>query len=432
MGSRSVIIQEIMFIVHRKIAHEISFLVRKALLMEKEKLAIHGGKPVRDSKIFYGRQWIDDDDVSAVAEVLKSDYLTCGPTVTALEKHLCEVTGAKYAVSVSNGTAALHCACIAAGLGEGDEVITTSLTFAASANCAVYVGATPVFADVDPETYNIDPDSIEAHITDKTKAVVAVDFTGQAVEHDRIRAICEKHNLIYIVDAAHAIGTKYKGQPEGSIGDMTCFSFHPVKTITSGEGGAITTNDPELYKKLHLASQHGIVRDPSEFKFGEGEGPWYYEMQTLGFNYRMTDFQAALLNSQLRKLQKFSDRRREIVKRYNEAFADVPEIIVQKEIPESETTRHLYIIQLDLDKLTCTRKEFFEAMSAENVQCQVHYVPVYYFPFYEEKGYKRGLCPNAEKIYEGIMSIPLYPKLTDAEVEDTIKAVKKIVDWYRK
>ncbi len=397
-----------------------------------EKLAIHGGTPVRSEKIFYGRQWIDDDDVQAVAGTLKGDLITCGPSVSALEKKLCEVTGAKYAVAVCNGTAALHCAAIAAGLGPGDEVITTPLTFAASANCAVYVGATPVFADVNPETYNIDPDSIEAHITEKTKAVVAVDFTGQAVEHDRIKEICDKHGLTLIIDAAHAIGTKYNGKPEGSLADMTCFSFHPVKTITSGEGGAITTNDPELYKKLHLASQHGIVREPEDFVEKNPEGIWYYEMQTLGFNYRMTDFQAALLSSQLKRLDEFSNRRKAIVKRYNEAFADVPELFIQKEIPESDTTRHLYIIQLKLDKLNCTRREFFDAMSAENVQCQVHYIPVYYFPFYEKMGYKRGLCPIAEEIYKGIMSIPLYPLMTDEDVESVITAVKKVVEYYKK
>lgn len=396
-----------------------------------EKLAIDGGTPVRKEKIFYGRQWVDEKDVEAVSKVLTGDYLTCGPTITALEQKICEVTGAKYAVSVCNGTAALHCACIAAGLGAGDEVITTPLTFAASANCAVYVGATPVFADVNPETYNIDPDSIEAHITEKTKAVVAVDFTGQAVEHDRIREICDKHGLTLIIDAAHAIGTKYKGRPEGSIGDMTCFSFHPVKTVTAGEGGAITTNDPELYRKLHLASQHGIVRNPAEM-VEEPEGPWVYEMQELGFNYRMTDFQAALLISQLNKLDKFSARRKEIVDKYNEAFKDIPELFIQKEIPESDTTRHLYIIQLKLDKLNCTRRQFFDALAAENVQPQVHYVPVYYFPFYQKRGYKKGLCPVAEDIYKGIMSIPLYPMMSDEDVEDVIKAVKKVVNAYKK
>ena len=396
-----------------------------------EKLAINGGTPVRKEKLYYGKQWIDEDDVKAVAEALTDDLITCGPRVAALEKKLCEVTGAKFAVAVSNGTAALHCACIAAGIGAGDEVITSPITFAASANCAVYVGATPVFADIDPETYNIDPDSIEAHITDKTKAVVAVAYTGQSVEYDRIQKICDKHGLILITDAAHAIGTKYNGQPVGSIGDMTCFSFHPVKTVTSGEGGAITTNDPELYRKLRLASQHGIVRNPDELVH-ESDGAWYYEMQELGFNYRLTDIQSALLISQLNKLQKFSDRRKEIVNKYNEAFKDVPEIIVQKEIPESDTTRHLYVIQLDLDKLKCTRREFFDALSAENVQPQVHYVPVYYFPFYEKRGYKKGLCPEAEKLYNGMMSIPLYPLMTDSDVDDVITAVKKVVEGYKK
>ena len=396
-----------------------------------EKLAIDGGTPVRENKIFYGRQWIGDDDVKAVADALKGDLITCGPFVDELEKELCKVTGAKYAVAVCNGTAALHCAAIAAGLGEGDELITTPLTFAASANCARYVGAMPVFADVDPDTYNIDPASIEKCITDKTKAVVAVDYTGQAVDHDRIQKICKDHGLVFIIDGAHAIGTKYKGQPEGSLADMTCFSFHPVKTITSGEGGAITTNDPELYRKLRLASQHGIVRNPAEM-VEEPEGPWVYEMQELGFNYRMTDFQAALLISQLRKLPQFSARRKEIVKRYDEAFAGVPELFVQKEIPESDTTRHLYILQLKLDRLTCTRRQFYDALAAENVQCQIHYVPVYWFPYYQKLGFKKGLCPVAESIYRGIMSLPLYPMMTDEDVEDVIHAVKKVVEAYRK
>lgn len=397
--------------------------------MRMEELAINGGTPIREKTISYGRQWIDDKDIAAVTEVLKGDYLTCGPKITELEKKLCEVTGAGYAVAVSNGTAALHCTMLAAGVGEGDEVITTPLTFAASANCAVYVGARPVFADVDPETYNIDPTSIEEHITDRTRAVVAVDYTGQSVEHDRIREICKKHGLIYIVDAAHAIGTRYNGQPEGANADMTCFSFHPVKTVTSGEGGAVTTGDPKLYKKLKLASQHGIERNPGLFESGDPD-PWYYEMQTLGYNYRMTDFQAALLISQLNKLQAFSARRKEIVRRYDEAFADIPEIIVQKEIPQSDTTRHLYIIRLRLDRLRCSRRMFFDAMSAEGIRCQIHYIPVYWFPFYQQMGYERGLCPVAEEIYEGIISIPLYPKMTDDDVEDVIRAVRKVAGYY--
>ena len=281
-----------------------------------ERLAIDGGTPVRSEKIYYGRQWIDDDDVQAVESVLKSDFLTCGPKVDELERRLESYTTAKHAVVCSNGTAALHCACIAAGIQPGDEVITTPLTFAASANCVRYCGGTVVFADINPETYNIDSDSIEAHITEKTKAVIAVDFTGQAVEHKRIREICDKYKLVFIEDAAHAIGTKYNGRPIGSLADMTCFSFHPVKTITAGEGGAITTNDDELYHKLVLAHTHGIEHDDEFMEEAPHEGMWYYEQVSLGYNYRMTDFQAALLLSQMEKLEKFKTRRWEIVKRY--------------------------------------------------------------------------------------------------------------------
>ncbi len=397
-----------------------------------EKLAINGGDPVRKTKIYYGRQWIDEDDIKAVDDVLHSDYVTCGPKVGGFEKALCDFTGAKFAVAVNSGTSALHCACIATGIGPGDEVITTPLTFAASANCALYCGAKPVFADVDPETYTIDPDSIRAHITKRTKAVVAVDFTGQAVKVDEIRAICSEYNLVFIEDAAHSIATKYNGKQVGSLADMTCFSFHPVKTITGGEGGAITTNDEELYKKLVLAHTHGITHDDSMMEGAPHEGPWYYEQISLGYNYRLTDFQAALITSQLGKIDMFSGRRKEIVNKYNEAFKDIPELFVQKEIPESDSCRHLYIIRLNLEKLSCSRRQFFDAMSAENVQCQIHYIPVYWFPYYQHMGYEKGLCPNAEKIYEGIMSIPLYPKMTDQDVEDVISAVKKVVENYRK
>lgn len=397
-----------------------------------EKLAIKGGYPVRGGKIYYGRQWVDEEDVKEVSKVLLSDYITCGPKVEELERTLETYTGAKHAVAVSNGTAALHCACLAAGVGPGDEVITTPMTFAASANCALYCGATPVFADINPETYNIDPRSIEEHITEKTKAVVAVDFTGQVVQVKEIRELCNKYNLIFIEDAAHSIATKYNGKQVGSLADITTFSFHPVKTITGGEGGAVLTNDDELYKKIVLAHAHGITHDEALMEGAPHEGPWYYEEIALGYNYRITDFQAALIISQMNKLDKFVSRRKEIVKKYDEAFNNIPEIIVQKEIPESDTCRHLYIIRLDLEKLNCTRREFFDAMSAENVQCQIHYVPVYWFPYYQHLGYDKGLCPNAEEVYKGIMSIPLYPRMSDQDVEDVIHAVKKIVAYYRK
>ncbi len=396
-----------------------------------EQLAIFGGTPVREEKIFYGRQCIEQDDIDAVVAALKSDLITSGPRVEALEQKLCEVTGAHYAVVVSNGTAALHLAALTAGFGERDEVIVSSITFAASANCVLYCGARPVFADIDPETYNIDPEEVRKLITPRTKGIVAVDFTGQAVELDALREIANEYNLILIEDAAHAIGTKYRGQPIGSISDMTCFSFHPVKTVTGGEGGAITTNDEGLYRKLMRLRTHGITRNREEMAHPT-DALWYNEQVDLGYNYRMTDFQAALLLSQLKKLSRFSERRKEIVKKYDQAFAGMPELVVQKEIPESDTTRHLYILRLNLDALRCDRKQFFDALYAENTCPQVHYLPVYWHSYYERLGYRRGICPNAEKFYNEVMSIPLYPSLTDSDVEDVIHAVKKIVEYYRK
>jgi len=396
-----------------------------------EKLAIFGGTPVREKTIYYGRQCIDEEDIKAVADVLRGDLITCGPKVEALEKKLCEVSGAKYAVAVCNGTAALHLAAIAAGIKKGDEVITSPITFAASANCTLYCGGTPVFADINPETYNISPASIEENITPNTKAIVAVDFTGQSIEHKEIRKICNNHHLILIEDAAHAIGTTYDGKKTGSLADMTCFSFHPVKTATAGEGGAIVTNNEKLYKDLYRLRNHGITRDPKQMTH-PSDDPWYQEQIDLGYNYRMTDFQAALLISQLNKLPLFKAKRQAIVKTYNEAFSKIPELIVQKEISESNTCRHLYIIQLVLDKLSCTRREFFDAMAAENVHPQVHYMPVYYHSHYERLGYKKGLCPKAEALYESIMSIPLYYSLTEEEINDTILAVKKVISYYQK
>lgn len=394
-----------------------------------EKLAIHGGTPVREKKIFYGRQCIEEDDIQAVTDVLKSDYLTCGPKVVELERALCKYTGAEYAVAVSNGTAALHCACIAAGIGPGDEVITTPITFAASANCVLYCGATPVFADIDPDTYNIDPESIRTHITDRTKAVIAVDFTGQVVKIEEIRRICDEFHLLLIEDAAHSIGSSYDGKMVGNLADITTFSFHPVKTVTGGEGGAVLTSRKELYDKIYLAHVHGITHDAAQMEESHSEG-WYYEQVSLGYNYRLTDFQAALVLSQLGKIDRFKARRRQIVNRYNEAFAGIPQLIVQKEIPQSDTCRHLYILRLALDRLKCSRLEFFNALAAENVQPQVHYVPVYWFPYYQKLGYQKGCCPAAEKVYEGIMSLPLYPAMTDQDVEDVIRAVKKVVEQY--
>ncbi len=396
-----------------------------------EKLAIMGGAPVRQTRISYGHQFIDEKDIEAVVRVLKSDYLTCGPEIEKLERKLCKLTGAKYAVALSNGTAALHGACYAAGIKKGDEVITTPITFVASANCALYCGAVPVFADINEETFNIDPERIAEKVTPKTRAVVAVDYTGQAVELDKIREICHRKGLVLIEDGAHSIGTMYKGIPVGRIADMTTFSFHPVKTVTGGEGGAVLTNDEEYYKRLLLFRTHGITREPGLMN-GLSSGDWYYQQIDLGYNYRMTDIQAALISSQLDKLPLFKRRRQEIVKRYDEAFDGMQGIILQKEIKESDTVRHLYILRLDLEALNASRKDIFNALKAENIFCNVHYIPVYYFEYYQKLGYNKGICPKAERLYEQIITLPLYFSMTDEDVESVISGVKKVLGYYRK
>lgn len=396
-----------------------------------EDLAIYGGAPVRKKKIFYGHQYIDDKDIEAVVSVLKSDFLTCGPQIIELEKKLCDITGAKYAIAVSNGTAALHGACYALGIKAGDEVITTPMTFAASANCILYCGARPVFADICPDTYNINPEDIRRKITDKTKAVITVDFTGQTGQLDEIREICDEYNLFLIEDGAHSLGTKYKGIPVGRFADFTTFSFHPVKTVTGGEGGAILTNRKEFYDKLLLFRSHGITREAA-LLCDESDGGWYYEQVALGYNFRMTDMQAALIGSQLDKLDLFRKRRKAIVEQYNRAFDLIPEIILQKEIEESDTIRHLYIIQFVIEKLNATRKEIFDALMEENVCCNVHYIPTYYFPYYQKLGYNKGLCPVAEKLYERELTLPLFFGMSDEDVQSVIDAVKKVIQYYRK
>ena len=397
----------------------------------KEMPAILGGEPVRDTRLYYSHQDINEDDIRAVVDVLKSDYLTTGPHIASAEKKLCEVTGAKYAVLCSNGTAALHIACMAAGIGKGDEVITTPITFAASANCALYVGATPVFADIDRNTWNLDPESVRAHITDRTKAFVAVDFGGQSVDEDAFLAIRDEYGLVYIEDGAHVIGTSYKGRPNGSFADMTTLSFHAVKTITGGEGGAVLTDNEEYYKKLLLYRTHGITRDPSMMEH-EPDGPWYYEQVDLAPNYRITDMQAALIESQLNRLPEFAARKKEIVRRYDEAFGKLEGIILQKETEGSDTVRHLYILRIDKEHLSLDRLGLYRALEKENIICNVHYIPVYYFPHYERLGYRKGLCPEAESLYDEMLTIPLYAGMSDKDVEDVIRAVTKIVTWYRK
>lgn len=370
----------------------------------------------------YGRQTIDEDDINAVVDVLKSDYLTTGPKIAEFEQAVASYTGAKYAVAISNGTSALHAACFAAGIGQGDEVITTPLTFAASANCVLYCGGTPVFADVDPYTYNIDPKDIRKKITDKTKAIIAVHLAGQPCDMDEIHSIAQEHNLIVIEDGAHALGSVYKGKKVGCLSDMTTFSFHPVKPITTGEGGMIMTDNEELYKRLVLFRSHGITRDNSMMT--RNEGPWFYQQLDLGYNYRITDIQCALGCSQMRKLDKFLKRRRELVERYNNAFIECDNIVTPYQLPDTQSGWHLYIVQVK----NHDRKQVFETLRDKGIGVNVHYIPVYMHPYYREHGYKDVHCANAEEIYSHIISLPLYPELTDEQQDYVIDTLKQLCE----
>ncbi len=377
----------------------------------------------------YGHQWIDDDDIDSVVRVLKADYIAQGPEVEKMEKTICDLTGAKYSVVVSNATAGLHIAVAALNLPKDSEGITSPITFVASSNCLVYCGLTPRFADIDPRTYCIDPVEIEKKITPHTKVLIPVDFAGQPAEMDRIKEIADKNDLHIIEDAAHAIGTLYPdGTPVGSCkySDMTVFSFHPVKTITTGEGGAITTNNKALYDHLVLLRSHGLVRDPDQI--ADYPGPWYYEMNELGFNYRMTDIQAALGNSQLNKLSLFKKRRREILTKYNEAFKDNKYLTVPYETPGADSCFHLYILQIDFEALGKTRKQTIKELNSNGVGVQVHYIPVAYQPYYKTRYFtKRGDFPVSDHYYDKALSIPLYPKMTDDDVQRVIDTVLKVV-----
>jgi len=374
----------------------------------------------------YGKQYIDDEDIQAVIDVLRSDYLTTGPKIEEFEQKFADYVGARYAVAISNGTAALHAACYAAEIGEGDEVITTPITFAASANAVLYCGGKPVFADIDEKTYNIDPIDIRKKITSKTKAIIPVHYTGQPCDMNEIHKIAKEYNLIVIEDAAHALGAQYKGKKIGSLSHMTTFSFHPVKHITTGEGGMITTNDEDLYRKLTLFRTHGITRNV-DMLHNKDEGPWYYEQLELGYNYRMTDFQCVLGISQLKKLEGFVFRRKEIVEKYNEAFSNWEGIILPYQEEGLHSSWHLYVIQVDSYVLNVDRKEMFNALRAARLGVNVHYIPVYYFPYYKKLGYEKGLCPKAEALYERIITLPLFPSMSDDDVEYVIDTVTKLI-----
>ena len=397
-----------------------------------QELAINEGKPVRDKLLPYGHQWIDEEDIKVVIEVLRFDWITQGPKVTEFEKKFASYVGAHYAVAVNSGTAALHAACFAAQVEKGDEVITTPITFAASANCVLYQGGTPVFTDIKEDTLNIDPEEIKKKITGKTKALIPVDFTGRPVKLEKILQIAKDNNLIVIEDASHALGATYKGNKIGSISDMTIFSFHPVKHITTGEGGMITTNNKEYYERLKLFRTRGITKERD--KLLNYDGPWYYEMQELGYNYRLTDFQCALGISQLKKIDRIIQCRREIVKKYDCEFEDVPEIKIPEINPvDSNPVWHIYMIQLNLEKLKVSRRNIFEALRAENIGVNVHYIPVHLQPYYQKRfGYHKGDFPKAENYYSRAITLPIFPMMSDKDIDDVVAAVKKVINYYKK
>lgn len=377
----------------------------------------------------YSRQLIEADDIAAVVDVLKSDYLTQGPAVGRFEKALAEYCGAKYAVAFANGTAALHAAYFAAGIGGGDEIITSANTFAATSNAALYLGAKPIFVDIESDTGNINPALIEQKITPKTKAIVPIHYSGHPVDIDAIHEIAHQRNLLVIEDACHAIGAKYKGKKIGAHSDMSVFSFHPVKPITTGEGGAVTTNNPDCYAKLRLFCSHGITKEPSLLE-NKDVGAWFYEMQTLGYNYRITDIQCALGCTQLAKLDRFIEDKKKIVVQYQQAFADDPRIIIPFEKEYALSSWHLVAARLQ-GGLVAKRREIFDALRAAGLWVQVHYIPVYWHPYYHKLGFAPGLCPEAEKFYASEISLPIFPGMTDNEARYVIQTINDVLARYK-
>jgi perosamine synthetase len=393
-------------------------------------LAINGGTPVRAKLLPYGHQSIDEADIQAVVEVLRSDWLTTGPKIGEFEEAFAQRVGAKYAASFSSGTAALHAAAFAAGLKAGDEAITTPMTFAATSNCVLYVGATPRFADVSADTLNLDPNEIAKKISSNTRAILCVDYAGHPADLAGILEIARQRGLVVIEDACHALGAEYQKRRVGGIADMTVFSFHPVKHITTGEGGMVTTNDAKFDETLRRFRNHGISSDARQ---RQAAGQWYYEMVLLGFNYRLPDIVCALGIEQLKKLDANLARRREIARRYTAAFANISGVISPTVRAEVNPAWHLYPIRLQLEKLTADRAEIFRALRAENIGVNVHYIPVHLHPYYCEKfGFHGGEFPVAEDAYARLISLPMFHGMTDQDADDVIHAVDKILSSFRR
>jgi perosamine synthetase len=387
-------------------------------------LAINGGAPVRAAPLPYGRQWIDDSDVAAVVAALRSDYLTTGPRVGELERAFASATGAREAVAVSTGTAALHAAVEALGVGPGDEVIVPTLTFAASANCVFYQGGVPVLADVAPDTLLLDPADVARRLTPRTKAIIAVDFGGQPCDYGALRALADRHRLALVADACHALGASRGGRKVGTLADVTAFSLHPVKHVTAGEGGVVTTDDPRLADRMRTFRHHGMTRP-------EGAYAWNYEVATLGQNYRLTDFQCALASSQLRRLDGWIRRRQELAAQYDRALARLPAIRPLAKRPEVNHAYHLYVVQLDLPRLRCDRDQFLLALRAEGILAMLHYPPVHLHPLYRRRLQTGpGQCPVAEAAAARIFSLPLFPMMSDADQADVVTALEKVLAAY--
>ena len=398
--------------------------------VSSEALAIHGGAPVRETLLPYARQSIDESDIQAVVETLRSDWLTTGPKVADFEEAMAAWVGAKHAVSFSSGTAALHAAAFAAGLQPGDEAITSPLTFAATANCVLYQGATPVFADVLEDTLNLDPQQVGAKLTAHTKAILPVDYGGHPADLDSILQLADRHGLIVIEDACHALGAEYRGRRVGTVAHMTVFSFHPVKHLTTGEGGMVTTNNPAFAETLRRFRNHGISTDARE---RQSAGQWHYEMVLLGFNYRLTDIACALGLQQMTKLDANLARRRQVAARYTAAFRTMRGVLPPQTRPDVNPAWHLYPIRLDLNKLSASRREIFQALRAENIGVNVHYIPVHSHPYYRDRfGYKGGEYPVAEAAYECLISLPMFHGMTDSDVQDVVRALNKVLTHFER